>query len=212
MHDIPELVDGYRSFLAGRYAEQAALYRRLSARGQSPKTLIVACCDSRADPSAIFDAAPGALFVLRNVANLIPPYAPDGDYHGTSAALEFAVTVLEVENVLVMGHGQCGGVAAFLDKTRRPASPGDFIGKWMSLLDAAVDAAGRHAHGGDAAERHRAVEFATIRLSLANLLSFPFVRDRVAAGRLRLRGAWFEIATGRLLAMDPETGAFTPVA
>ena len=212
MRDIPELVDGYRSVLAGRYAEQAALYRRLSARGQSPKTLIVACCDSRADPSAIFDAAPGALFVMRNVANLIPPYTPDGDYHGTSAALEFAVTVLEVENVLVMGHGQCGGVAAFLDKGRRPASPGDFIGKWMSLLDDAADTVGGHLHGADAAERHRAVEFATIRLSLANLLSFPFVRDRVAAGKLRLRGAWFEIATGRLLAMDPETGAFAPVA
>ena len=211
MRDIPELVDGYRSFRAGRYADQAALYRQLSARGQSPKSMIIACCDSRADPALIFDAPPGGLFVLRNVANLVPPYAPDGEYHGTSAALEFAVTGLAVENIVVMGHGQCGGIAAYLDDKRDPASPGDFIGKWISLLEGPRMESAR-ADGGTPAERQQAVEFAAVRQSLANLNSFPFIRSRVAAGRLRLRGAWFEIASGRLLAMDPQTGAFEPVS
>ena len=210
MRDIPELVAGYRAFRKERYADQAALYRRLSARGQAPKTMIVACCDSRADPATIFDAPPGALFVLRNVANLVPPYAPDEAYHGTSAALEFAVTALEVENIVVMGHGQCGGIAAFLDEKRDPASPGDFIGKWISLLEGARTEFA-HDDGDTPEQRQQAVEFAAIRHSLANLMSFPFVRARVDAGRLRLRGAWFEIASGRLLAMDPASKEFAPV-
>lgn len=210
MHDIPELVSGYRAFRAGRYADQAALYRRLSAQGQSPKTMIIACCDSRADPATIFDAPPGALFVVRNVANLVPPYAPDGTYHGTSAALEFAVTALKVENIVVMGHGQCGGIAAFLDERRDAASPGDFIGKWISLLEGPRTEAARNG-GGTPASRQQAVEFAAIRQSLANLATFPFVRSRVAAGRLRLRGAWFEIASGQLLALDSESGEFVVV-
>jgi carbonic anhydrase len=211
MHDIAELVDGYRAFRAGRYAEQAALYRALARRGQSPRTMIVACCDSRADPATIFNAGPGELFVVRNVANLVPPYEPDGDYHGTSAAIEFAVTGLDIDNIVVLGHGQCGGIAAFLDAGRAPASAGDFIGKWMSLLDSARAAlpappgAGHHDH-----QRH--VEHAAIRHSLDNLISFPFIRERVAAGRLRLRGGWFDIASGRLLAPDPATGDFTPVS
>lgn len=210
MRDIPELVDGYRSFRAGRYADQAALYRQLSARGQSPKTMVIACCDSRADPALIFDAPPGGLFVLRNVANLVPPYEPDSTYHSTSAALEFAVTGLEVENIVVMGHGQCGGIAAYLNDQRNPASPGDFIGKWISLLEAPRIESAR-ADAGTPAERQQAVEFATVRHSLTNLMSFPFIRSRVDAGRMRLRGAWFEIASGRLLAMDPATGEFSPV-
>jgi carbonic anhydrase len=172
--------------------------------------MVIACCDSRADPALIFDAPPGGLFVLRNIANLVPPYEPDSAHHGTSAALEFAVTGINVENILVMGHGQCGGIAAFLDKERRPASPGDFIGRWMSLLDHRRVSDGR-AHGSTPAERQQAAEFAAVRHSLASLMGFPFIRSRVEAGKLRLRGAWFEIASGRLLAMDPETGAFEPV-
>jgi carbonic anhydrase len=210
VRDIPELVEGYRSFLAGRYAEQATLYRRLAERGQSPKTMVIACCDSRADPALIFDAPPGGLFVLRNIANLVPPYEPDSAHHGTSAALEFAVTVIEVENILVMGHGQCGGIAAFLDKDRRPASPGDFIGRWMALLDDSQTESAR-ADDTTPADRRQAAEFAAVRHSLASLMGFPFIRRRVEAGKLRLRGAWFEIASGRLLAMDPDSGEFGPV-
>src|SRR5215813_5253441 len=128
-----KLIDGYRTFASQRLPTEQSRYRELSERGQSPEIMVIGCCDSRVSPEVIFDAGPGELFVLRNVANLVPPYAPDGEYHSTSAALEFAVQSLKVRNIVVMGHGRCGGIRAALNPTEQPLSPGDFIGKWMSL-------------------------------------------------------------------------------
>jgi carbonic anhydrase len=211
MHDVSELVDGYRRFLATRYPEQAGLYRKLADVGQSPKTMIVACCDSRADPATIFDAAPGQLFVMRNVANLVPSYEREGFYHGTSAALEFAVTALAVENIVIMGHARCGGVRAFLDGLYRPLAQRSFIDTWLSLLTAAGAEALRDTAGQGMEARQQALEHASVRQSLRNLESFPFIRERVAGGRLRLYGAYFDIADGRLLSLDRDSGRFTAV-
>ena len=144
MRDVPELIDGYRRFLAGRYPQEASLYRSLAETGQAPKTMIIACCDSRVDPAAIFSAGPGQFFIVRNVANLVPPFEPRGDYHGTSAALEFAVTGLEVETILVMGHARCGGVRAFLEGLYEQPAQRGFIDRWMSLLNPARTEALRH--------------------------------------------------------------------
>ena len=211
MQDIAELVEGYRNFLNGRYPEEAALYRKLAERGQAPKTMVVSCCDSRADPSAIFSAAPGQLFVVRNVANLVPPFSPDGRHHSTSAALEFAVRGLNVENIVVMGHARCGGVRAYLDGLYDRPEQAEFIAPWIALLHGAgKEVAKRH---GDAPleERQEALEHTSIRHSIDNLMSFPFIRAEVDAGRLRLRGAYFDIATGKLLSLDPDNGAFSAV-
>jgi carbonic anhydrase len=207
MHDISELVDGYHRFLAGRYPQEAALYRSLAETGQAPKIMIIACCDSRADPAAIFNAGPGQLFIVRNVANLVPPFEPHGDYHGTSAALEFAVTELGVETIVVMGHARCGGVRAFLDGISEQKGKRGFIGRWLSLLNAARTEAG----AGSIESRQQAMEHSSVRLSLENLESFPFIKDRLADGRLQLRGAYFDIADGRLLGLDPQSGQFAPV-
>jgi len=213
MHDVQELVEGYRRFLDTRYEEQADLYRDLAEHGQSPKTMIIACCDSRVDPATIFSARPGQFFIVRNVANLVPPFEPHGDYHGTSAALEFAVTGLNVENIVVMGHGRCGGVQAFLQGLYEQPSGNSFINRWMSLLNPARAAATRSAErGDDHAAQQQAMELASVRHSLENLETFPFIRDRLGDNTLKLRGAYFDIADGRLLAMDPETGDFRPLA
>jgi carbonic anhydrase len=212
MHDVSELIDGYRRFLATRYPEQAGLYRKLAEGGQSPKTMIVACCDSRADPATVFDAAPGQLFVMRNVANLVPSHERGGFYHGTSAALEFAVTGLGIENIVVMGHARCGGVQAFLDGLARPPAQRSFIDRWLSLLTAAGTEALRDTAGQGMEARQRALEQASIRHSLRNLETFPFIRERIAAGRLHLHGAYFDIADGRLLGLDQDSGRFTAVA
>jgi len=211
MRDVDELVEGYRRFLAGRYKEEAALYSALAEQGQSPKVMVIACCDSRADPAAIFNAGPGQLFVVRNVANLVPPFEPHGDYHGTSAALEFAVNGLGVETILVMGHGRCGGVRAYLDGLYEAETPRGFIQRWMSLLKTARTDALREAGDQPIEAQAQALEFASVRHSIENLETFPFVKARVADGRLRLRGGYFDIADGRLLALDPESGAFAPV-
>jgi carbonic anhydrase len=211
MRDVDELVDGYRRFVAGRYEKEAALYSELAEQGQSPNVMVIACCDSRADPAAIFDAGPGQLFVVRNVANLVPPFEPHGDYHGTSAALEFAVNGLGVETILVMGHGRCGGVRAYLDGLYEAETPRGFIQRWMSLLKTARTEAMREAGDKPIEAQAKALEFASVRQSIDNLETFPFVRERVADGRLRLRGGYFDIADGKLLALDPESGAFAAV-
>jgi carbonic anhydrase len=211
MRDVPELIDGYHRFLTGRYPQEAELYRSLAESGQSPKTMIIACCDSRVDPAAIFSAGPGRLFIVRNVANLVPPFEPQGDYHGTSAALEFAVTGLEVETILVMGHGRCGGVRAFLEGLYERPGKRSFIDSWMSLLKPARVDALRDSAGQSIEKQQTALEHASVRHSIENLLTFPFIKERVADGRLRLRGAFFDIAEGKLLALDPESGRFGPV-
>jgi carbonic anhydrase len=203
------LIAGYQSFLDRRYAEEHEHYETL-AQGQSPKLMVIACCDSRVSPTVIFDAMPGELFTVRNVANLVPPYEPGG-HHAASAALEYAVLVLKVEDVVVLGHASCGGVMAYA-RRRTDLGAGDFIGQWMSLLEPAAAAAGivPAADLPDAAVAR--LEYAGIRQSLANLMTFPWVRERVEAGQLNLHGAYFAIATGLLERLDPATDRFVPVA
>jgi carbonic anhydrase len=209
MNRFPDhLLNGYRNFMSGRYVEQSARYRALAETGQKPKTLVIACCDSRAAPETIFDSGPGELFVVRNVANLVPPYEPDGQFHATSAALEFAVQSLKVSDIVVMGHGRCGGISAALNTDAEPLSPGDFIGKWMGMLKPVAE----QIQNNDvltAAERQRALERVSIRNSIANLRTFPCVRILEDKGRIQLHGAWFDISTGELWVMDAKTGDFT---
>src|SRR5262245_38499147 len=206
MSHLPDhLLAGYRNFMSGRYVAESRRYRELAREGQTPETMVIACCDSRAAPEAIFDAKPGELFVVRNVANLVPPYAPDGEYHSTSAALEFGVQSLKVKDIVVMGHGRCGGIRAALDPQQRPLSPGDFIGKWMSLVEPAAQAISGNTMM-TAAERQTALERISIRFSIANLRTFPCVNILEGKGRLSLHGAWFDISTGELWVMDPATG------
>jgi carbonic anhydrase len=208
MTHLPQaLLDGYRNFMSGRYASESSRYRSLAREGQTPETMVIACCDSRAAPEQIFDARPGELFVVRNVANLVPPYEPDGEYHSTSAALEFAVQVLKVKNIVVMGHGRCGGIRAALDPAAQPLSPGDFIGKWMSLVAPAAETVSSNAMM-TAGERQTALERISIRYSLANLRTFPCVQILEGKGRLSLCGAWFDISTGELWVMNRNTGDF----
>lgn len=209
MTEFPDiLLQGYSRFMSGRYAEESARYRALAETGQKPTTLIIACCDSRAAPETIFNAGPGELFVIRNVANLVPPYAPDGEYHSTSAALEFAVQSLRVKHVVVMGHGRCGGISAALDPAAEPLSPGDFIGRWMSLL-APVAKEIQDSTLLTSGERQTALERISIRNSIANLRTFPCVKILEDKGKLRLHGAWFDISSGELWVMDPNSGDFS---
>ncbi|AIJ53555.1 carbonic anhydrase [Brucella abortus] len=208
MADLPDsLLAGYKTFMSEHFAHETARYRDLAEKGQSPETLVVACCDSRAAPETIFNAAPGEIFVLRNVANLIPPYEPDGEYHAASAALEFAVQSLKVKHIVVMGHGRCGGIKAGARHESAPLSPSDFIGKWMSLISPAAEAISGNALMTQS-ERHTALERISIRYSLANLRTFPCVDILEKKGKLTLHGAWFDISTGELWVMDHQTGDF----
>ncbi len=205
MTTFPEsLLAGYRSFRGGRLVGERDRYRRLAEEGQRPTAMAIACCDSRAAPETIFDAGPGELFVLRNVANLVPP--PDAGDASVSSALEFAVLGLGVQHILVLGHARCGGVQAALATGAEPLSPGDHVGKWKTLLE---PAARTLPAGLSAAERQTALERASIRRSLANLRGFPFVASLEERGELALHGAWFDIATGELWLMDARTGAFS---
>jgi carbonic anhydrase len=208
------LVRGYRAFLGDRFQSEHARYRELAQAGQSPTTMVIGCCDSRVSPEVIFDAGPGELFVVRNVANLVPPYAPDDDYHGTSAALEFAVMALRVQHVVVLGHAQCGGVRAYAESETQsgaaPLSPGDFIGKWIKLLGPAHEALGPPQ--GAFADYVEALALESIKQSLANLRTFPCVRTLEQRGALALHGAYFGVMDGRLRAYDPARGAFESIA
>ncbi|RDE09621.1 carbonic anhydrase [Pelagibacterium lacus] len=201
------LLDGYRSFMAGPYVEERDRYRNLAENGQHPTTMVIACCDSRSAPETIFDCGPGQLFVMRNVANLVPPFGPDAAYHGTSSAIEFAVIHLEVEHIVVMGHGRCGGIAGALATAAGHAPEGDFIGNWLTMIK---DVAGKVEANSlmTQTEQQTALERIVIRQSLGNLLTFPFVKERVDAGRLSLHGAWFDISTGELWTMNGDSGDF----
>ncbi|KXF76331.1 carbonate dehydratase [Paramesorhizobium deserti] len=213
MSDLPDknlpdaLLAGYRNFMSGRFTNESLRYRELAERGQTPETMVIACCDSRAAPEIIFDTHPGEIFVVRNVANLVPPYEPDGEYHSTSAALEFAVQSLKVKHIVVLGHGRCGGIKAALDLESAPLSPGDFIGKWMSLVAPAAETVVTNSLM-TSGERQTALERISIRYSIANLRSFPCVDILEKKGRLSLHGAWFDISTGELWVMDRKTGDF----
>lgn len=201
------LLAGYRNFMSGRFANESQRYRELAEKGQTPETMVIACCDSRAAPEIIFDTRPGEIFVLRNVANLVPPYEPDGEYHSTSAALEFAVQSLKVKHIVVLGHGRCGGIKAALDPESSPLSPGDFIGKWMSLVAPAAEAVAAN-NLMTSGERQTALERISIRYSIANLRSFPYIDAQEKKGHLTLHGAWFDISAGELWVMDRNTGDF----
>jgi carbonic anhydrase len=203
---MKRLLEGYRAFRAGRWPTEREHYEQLAKRGQSPEYLVVSCSDSRADPATIFDASPGELFVVRNVAGIVPPFESDRSYHGTSAAVAFAVLQLKVRNVLVLGHAQCGGVQAALDGKLAADVP--FLGHWIELLKPALEHSAAIA---DSHARHVAMERDCVRLSLANLMTFPFVAERVNAGRLALLGARFGIANGELEVLDPGSGEFETV-
>lgn len=209
MKGFPEpLLDGYRRFRNDRYAREQDRYRALAEQGQAPEVMVIACCDSRSAPETIFNTAPGEIFVVRNVANLVPPYEPDDRCHSTSAALEFAVRGLEVGHIVVLGHGRCGGIRAALHPAAEPLSPDDFVGRWMSRLGPAADAIAENGALTDA-ERQTALERTSIRQSVANLRTFPCVSILEDRNRLSLHGAWFDIAEGELWTMDPETGNFS---
>ena len=206
MTSFTDLVQGYHRFRDIDWRQERERWAALS-QGQSPKVMVIACSDSRVDPAQIFDASPGEMFVVRNVANLVPPFEQDTGRHGVSAALEFAVTQLEVPEIVVMGHGSCGGVAAALSRRFADAVPGEggFIGHWVDMLDVARDRI--VADHGDGPDAIRALELETVRVSIENLRTFPFVREREAAGTLTLRGAYFAIHDGVLHVMG-EDGTF----
>jgi len=205
--NLPQrLHDGYRAFRSGRLPTEQSRYRELAERGQSPETMVVGCCDSRVSPEVIFDAGPGELFVVRNVANLVPPYSPDGLYHGVSAALEYGVTVLRVKHLVVLGHARCGGVQAYASN----APSGDFIGKWISLL--APVAASLQSRQPDDAGYLKQLEQASLIRSLDNLMMFPFIRSACDRGALTLFGAYFDVATGELSVLARESGRFVALA
>lgn len=204
------LAQGYRAFLDGRFAAERSRYERLAERGQKPEIMVFGCVDSRVSPEVIFDALPGELLVMRNVANLVPPYEPDHrSHHGTSAALEFGVQALRVKHIVVLGHEYCGGIRAFADE-QEPLSPGDFIGQWMSQIAPAARGLGSRARYEDG-DYLRRLEFASVELSLKNLMTFPCVEILVSRGSLKLHGAYFGVRTGKLLVRNPETGAFEPI-
>lgn len=205
------LVDGYRAFCGGRLSTEQDRYRALAEEGQAPDILVIGCSDSRVSPEVIFDARPGELFIVRNVANLVPPYNPDGRHRAVSAALEFAVNGLKVGHIVVLGHAHCGGISAFADPGA-PLSSGDFIGKWMELIRPASNAVGPPEQFPDKRAYLTRLEQASVVGTLTNLRTFPWIAARVAEGRLRLHGAYFGVATGALLVFDPLSGAFRPLA
>ena len=209
MDNFPtELLDGYRSFKQQKFAHESKRYFSLAEEGQTPETLVIACCDSRAAPEIIFNSAPGEMFVVRNVANIVPPYMPDGEYHATSAALEYAVQSLRIRDILVLGHGRCGGIKAALDPEGKPLSPGDFIGKWMELLGPAAKSVADN-QWMTSAERQTMLERISIRYSIENLRTFPCISILEERKKLRLHGAWFDIANGELWILNPDTGDFS---
>ncbi|HEX2814237.1 MAG TPA: carbonic anhydrase [Sphingopyxis sp.] len=211
MTRFAELIEGYRRFRNGGWQEQRDRWEQL-AEGQSPKVMVIACSDSRSEPSQIFDTNPGEIFVVRNVGALVPPFETNPGRHGVSAALEFAVQFLHVEEIVVMGHGMCGGCHAALHRTMDGAEPGrgGFIAHWIEMLDDASAEIRARYPDYDNREAGRAMELAAVGVSLANLRTFPCIQEKEKRGSLKLRGAFFAINEGLLYVMDETTGDFTP--
>ena len=204
------LIDGYGAFAEGRLQSEQNRYRELAEHGQTPEIMVIGCCDSRVSPEVIFDARPGELFVMRNVANLVPPFETEGTYHGVSAALEFGVGALKVKHIVVLGHAHCGGVRAFAEE-HIPLSPGDFIGRWMSLMAPAAEKVGPR--GSMSREEYlERMEKASVVNTLDNLMTFPRLRKLIERGAVALHGAYFGVATGQLSVLDRATGEFHPIA
>lgn len=202
---MEDLIEGYRRFRSKTWLRERGRFDELSLHGQHPQTMVIACSDSRTDPQMVFDAAPGELFVVRNVANLVPPYGPDSRHHGTSAALEFGVRALAVERIVVMGHAMCGGVEALLYGA--PPEAPDFVGNWMEIAEPAR----RRALMMPADRQQHTCEREVVLLSLANMMTFPWIKSAVEGGRLKLHGCYFDIRSG-ILERLADDGAFHAVA
>jgi len=206
------LVQRYQGWKATTYSENKVWYRRLAEEGQRPRAMVISCCDSRVHVTSLFSADQGEIFLHRNIANLVPPYEPDGDHHGTSAAVEYAVTALKVANLIVLGHSNCGGVKGCHDMCAGHApeleEKTSFIGRWMDLLRPGYDRLPKDA---DEPARLRLLEKEGVLVSLENLMSFPFVQEAVAKDTLSVHGLWIDIASGGLEYYDPEDGVFLPV-
>ncbi len=200
---MDSLLEGYRQFRTGYFPHNRDIFKEL-AQGQSPKAMVISCCDSRVDPGLIFNAAPGEIFSLRNVANLVPPYSPDDNHHSTSAAIEFAVRALKVPHIVVMGHARCGGIRALMG-----AHEGDFIGPWMRIAEPARDHVIRTAGDQPPAMLQRLCEHEILKTSLANLRSFPWIQSALKDGSLRLHGLYFEVETAELQRLNEEDGTFS---
>lgn len=206
------LVQRYHGWKATSYQENQGWYRRLATEGQRPRAMVISCCDSRVHVTSIFGADRGEFFIHRNIANLVPPYEPDGDHHGTSATVEYAVTALKVSHLIVLGHSQCGGVAGCIEMCKGNAPELDakesFVGRWMDILRPKYD---KVAAIENPAEQAREFEKQAVVASLDNLMTFPFVASAVKSGELSLHGLWTEIAEGGLECYDPSSGHFQPV-
>jgi len=206
MSSPKQLIAGFQRFRKRSFVDDEAQFHDLVQFGQTPSTLVVGCCDSRVDPALILDCAPGDLFVIRNVANLVPPAENQGHYHGTSAALEFGVRNLAVQHIIVLGHAQCGGIHALLEGG--VAKDDSFIAEWMRIADAAREQIEQELAGASSEVRHRACEQQAILVSLNNLMTFPWIRERVEQGRLTLHGWYFDIERGELLGYNTTTRQF----
>ncbi len=206
------LVTRYHGWKATSYQENQGWYRRLASEGQRPRAMVISCCDSRVHVTSIFGADSGEFFIHRNIANLVPPYQPDGDHHGTSATVEYAVTVLKVAHLIVLGHSQCGGVQGCIDMCKGQApqleSNESFVGRWMDILKPKFDLVQDIADDG---EQARQFEKQAVVASLENLMTFPFVKTAVETGELSLHGLWTDIGEGGLECFDPDEGRFTAV-
>lgn len=203
------LIEGYSAFAGGRLKSEQDRFRQLAETGQSPEIMVIGCCDSRVAPEAIFDAGPGELFVARNIANLVPPYTPDGAQRAVSAALEFAVQALRVKHIVVLAHAQCGGIRAYAEEAA-PLSPGDFIGRWIELIAPAAKVVGPR---GDRSmtEYLTALEQQTAVSTIDNLMTFPCISILVERGKLQLHAAYFGVATGDLSVYDPAQKKFVRI-
>jgi carbonic anhydrase len=201
---MDDLIKGYRRFRSGTWQDERSRFEELSRLGQRPRALVIACSDSRTDPQMVFNARPGELFVIRNVANLVPPYGPDDQPHGVSSALEFAVRGLQVRMIVILGHAMCGGIAALLEGS--DAKPSDFIGTWVHLAEPARQRAMQIAPD----QRHDFCEHESVRLSLKNLMTFPWVEEAVKTGSLTLEGCFFDIRSGILERLGSD-GTFRPI-
>lgn len=207
MPEFHALLDGYKRFREESYPKQRARYDALSKEGQAPPIMVISCCDSRVDPATIFDTSPGQMFALRNVANLVPPYDDGGGMHGASAAIEFGVTGLNVKHIVVLGHGQCGGISAALAGGELGEPGHSFIDEWMTIITEARD----NVVNASPADPQRELELAAVKTSLKNLRSFPFIAEREQAGEIKLHGAWYAIGEATLFTLDEATGIFSAV-
>ena len=205
MPEFASLIEGYKRFRNDAYVRQKARFDALASDGQAPPVMIISCCDSRVDPATVFDTVPGQVFALRNVANLVPPYETGGGLHGVSAAIEFGVLGLEVRHIVILGHAQCGGITASLSGSDLGQKGHSFVDKWVGIIDDAREAV----LASNTDDPQHALELETVKVSLANLRTFPFIVEREKTGLLKLHGAYFGIAEGGLHVLDETTGAFT---